>query len=113
MHRGWACVPKRTLIISTLLLAPTLCFHAAGLSKTGAPKPGEPSDPKARKTYADAYAWLQRGAKLEAVDSFRKANKQDGGHCSECLNQAYTLANSIGDYKDAADIARLVAACTD
>ena len=58
MYQGWACVPKRTLIVSTLLLAPTLCFHAAGQSKTGAPKPGEPTEPKARKTYADAYAWL-------------------------------------------------------
>src|SRR5580692_76977 len=65
-----------------------------------------PLTPKRARPMRTPLRGSQEGATLEAVDSFRKANKQDSGHCSECLNRAYTLASSIGDYKDAADIAR-------
>jgi thiol-disulfide isomerase/thioredoxin/Tfp pilus assembly protein PilF len=71
-----------------------------------APKSGEPTDPKARSTYNEALGWLKKGDKALALSEFRKANKQDGGHCAECLRRAYSLANSIGAYKDAADVAR-------
>jgi len=79
---------------------------AAGLSATDAPKPGEPTDPKAQKTFAQAIDWQNHGQKAFALDSFRKANKQDGGHCSECLRRAYTLAVGLGAYQDAEEIAR-------
>ena len=79
-----------------------------------APKPGEPTNPKARKTYDGAIAWQKQRAYSLAIGDFRKANQQDGGHCSECLRRAYSLALEIGAYKDAADIARerLAAAST-
>jgi thiol-disulfide isomerase/thioredoxin len=73
---------------------------------TGKPKPGEPTDPKARKTFADAAQWQQKNANRMAVDEYRKANKQDGGHCTECLSRAYTLAMEAGDYKDAESVAQ-------
>jgi thiol-disulfide isomerase/thioredoxin len=41
-----------------------------------------------------------------ALDDYRKANKQDGGHCTECLSRAYSLAMKVGAYKDAESIAR-------
>ena len=69
-------------------------------------KPGEPTDPKAMKTYASALDWERHGKNDAALDDFRKANKQDGGHCWECLNRAYALANKLGAYKDAVEIAR-------
>jgi thiol-disulfide isomerase/thioredoxin len=69
-------------------------------------KPGEPTDPKARKTYATAIDWEKARDYNEAMDSFLKANKQDGGHCFECLRRANTLAVKLDAYKDAVEIAR-------
>jgi thiol-disulfide isomerase/thioredoxin len=92
----------------------------AGIRASGAPGPeppkaGEPTDPKARKTFAGAVDYEKHGNRAIAVDEFRKANKQDGGHCVACLNRAFALANEIGDLKDAEGIARdsLAQATTD
>jgi thioredoxin-like negative regulator of GroEL len=82
------------------------CLYAIDALKTDAPKQGDPTDPKAKKTFAEAIDWLKHGDKRVAMDTFRKANKQDGGHCSECLRRAQTIANEIGAYKDAQDILR-------
>jgi hypothetical protein len=41
-----------------------------------------------------------------ALDDFRKANKQDGGQCWECLIRAYNLAIKTGAYKDAMTLRR-------
>jgi thiol-disulfide isomerase/thioredoxin len=93
-------------------------MHAAQESGTGVPgtesakagaeitKPGEPTDPKARKTYASAIDWEKHRNYGSAMDDFRKANKQDGGHCPECLHRAYLLARQIGAFKEEAEIAR-------
>jgi thiol-disulfide isomerase/thioredoxin len=62
---------------------------------------GGPNDPKARKTADDAAALARRGFKEAAADEYRKANKQDGGRCTTCLNRAYKLALESGDYKTA------------
>ena len=82
----------------------------AEASRAGAnpdvPKPGEPTDPKARKTFEGAIDWEKRRAYNEALEDFRKANKQDGGHCMECLVRAYKLAIKLGAYKDAEQVAR-------
>ena len=84
---------------------------AAGLpllaaSQIPATSSGEPMNPKAQKTFADAVEWQKKGYKLQAVDLFRKANKQDGGHCTECLSRAYKLALEVGDNKTAEAILR-------
>lgn len=73
---------------------------------TDGSKPGQPTDPKARKTYAAAIDWEKARDYNEALDSFLKANKQDGGHCFECLRRANTLAVKLDAYKDAVEIAR-------
>ncbi|MGO9338679.1 MAG: redoxin domain-containing protein [Terracidiphilus sp.] len=73
---------------------------------TDASKLGEPTDPKARKTYATALDWEKAHDYNEALDSFLKANRQDGGHCFECLRRANTLAVKLDAYKDAVEIAR-------
>ena len=90
--------------------APNLDTPKADLSKPNAAaegvKAGEPTDPKARKTYATAIDWEKQRDYNEALDSFLKANKQDGGHCFDCLRRANSLAVKLGAYKDAVDIAR-------
>jgi thiol-disulfide isomerase/thioredoxin len=95
----------RSSLIAIALVGPAFPLRAADAPKSDTSKPGEPMDPKARKTYQSALDWLKAGRRDEAIDSFRKAAKQDG-HCTECLRQAYSLANTIGHYKDAEQIAR-------
>jgi thiol-disulfide isomerase/thioredoxin len=68
--------------------------------------PGEPTDSKARKTFATALELERKGQSVFALDGFRKANKQDGGHCAECLHRAYANADRASAYKDAEQIAR-------
>ena len=71
-----------------------------------ASRQGEPTDPKVRKTFASAIDEEKHDHDAAALDDFRKANKQDGGHCWECLRRAYSLAAKLGAYKDAVEIAR-------
>ncbi len=83
-------------------LAIAAALLAACIAARGAPdqaKPGEPTDSKARKTFAEAIDWQNHGDKAAALDDFRKANKQDGGHCAQCLSRAYFLAQQLNDYK--------------
>jgi thiol-disulfide isomerase/thioredoxin len=78
----------------------------SGFKAGDAPKPGEPTDPKARKTYASALDWEQHRAYESAIGDYRKANKQDGGNCFGCMSRAFRLAFQSGAFKDAAEIAR-------
>jgi thiol-disulfide isomerase/thioredoxin len=81
-------------------------LHASDGPKDAAPKPGEPTEVKARKTFEEAIEFQKRGMKEAAVEDFRKANKQDGGPCPECMRRAYMLAVGMGEYKEAEDTAR-------
>lgn len=92
------------LFLSAAILVSTSGLHAA--DKAGAPKPGEPTDPKARKTFASAQAWERVHNRRAAIDAYRKANRQDGGHCTECLRRGFFKAIDIGDNKLAAEVAR-------
>jgi thiol-disulfide isomerase/thioredoxin len=102
---------KGRFAILFLLLAAGPGLHAAGAPKndppkSDAPKPGEPTDPKARKTFASAQEWENHHNYEAAMDDYRKANKQDGGHCPACLGHAYLIARQIGSFKDEEEIAR-------
>ncbi|WP_348264895.1 redoxin domain-containing protein [Telmatobacter sp. DSM 110680] len=101
-------------LLAVALLGTFANLYALDAAKPDAPKPGMPTDPKAMKTYKDAIDWLKIGKRGEAIDSLRKAARQDG-HCTECLRQAYSLATSTGQYKEAEEIARewLTIAATD
>jgi thiol-disulfide isomerase/thioredoxin len=69
-------------------------------------KPSGTTDPKAIKTYASALDWEKHRDYNEALDSFIKANKQDGGHCIDCLHRAYNLSIKLDAYKNTVEIAR-------
>lgn len=76
------------------------------VSQTLAPSHGEPTEPKAEKTFAGAVESQKQRFMPQAIDAFRKANMQDGGHCTQCLYRAYALAIEIGDYKTAEAVLR-------
>ena len=65
-----------------------------------------PANPKAQKTFNEAKDWLRQRQYGSAVDSFKKADKQDGGHCEDCAWQIVTYGIKIGDYKDADEAAQ-------
>ncbi len=60
-----------------------------------------PSDPKAQKTYKEALSYLREHKIESALDNFKKANKQDGGHCLACLKKIITYAVELRDWKSA------------
>jgi thiol-disulfide isomerase/thioredoxin len=91
--------------ITSLLLGAGLTA-AAIENPSAAPKPGEPTNLKARKTWDNALDWERHGVWRAAMSDYRKANQQDGGHCTTCLKRAYRLAVKTGEYKDAEAIAR-------
>ncbi len=63
--------------------------------------PDGPTDAKAQKTYQDALKLLQERREDWALDSFKKADKQDGGHCRACQKQMIKYGERLGDWKAA------------
>ncbi len=100
--------PTRRFLIAALVFCfiSTAGFPVRGTSQAPASPPSEPINPKAQKTFASAVEWQKKGNKPEAIDSFRKANAQDGGRCGQCLSRAYAIALEIGDYKTAEAVLR-------
>ncbi len=81
-----------------------LCVLAASGAQA---QSGEgPTDAKAQKSYAEAENWLKEHKGSAALDSFRKADKQDGGHCRACQQQIIKLGLSVGGYKAADEAAQ-------
>jgi len=83
------------VVFATVLLA---------VIDAGAQEGRGPSDPKAQKTYQEALEWAHRGAYGAAIDSLKKADKQDGEHCEACAHRIIEYGLKVGDFK-AADAA--------
>lgn len=60
-----------------------------------------PTDEKARKTYEKALKSLREHNKESALDGFKKADKQDGGHCLACQRQMIKYGTELGEWKTA------------
>ena len=91
---------KSTIRLRSITLA-SLCLLSASALLPAQNNAGGPNDPKALKTFNEAAEWERQGNKEAAADQYRKANRQDSGHCATCLNRAYRLALESGDYKTA------------
>ena len=89
------------LILAACVTLPAICSP-----QENAPKPGEPSGARARKSFEEAQQLQRQHAFPAAIDSYRKADKQDGGRCRLCLQRAYNLATDFGDFKSAEDTGR-------
>ena len=63
-----------------------------------APQKG-PTDPKAQKTFAEAQTLSREHKFAFALEGFRKADKQDGGHCIPCELEAWKAARMAQDFK--------------
>lgn len=60
-----------------------------------------PTSEKAQKTYKEAEDYLHRRMTGAALDSFKKADKQDGGHCADCQAKMIKYGVELGDWKTA------------
>lgn len=62
---------------------------------------GLPSNEKAQKTYQDALKHLQKHEDENALEAFKKADKQDGGRCRACQVRVVKYATELHDWKAA------------
>lgn len=60
-----------------------------------------PTSEKARKTYNQGLEYLNKHQHGLALDSFKKADKQDGGHCLGCQRKILKYAVELHDWKSA------------
>lgn len=83
---------------------PALVFVSALslVSILSAQEPNQgPSSDKAKKSYAQGLQDLHDRKTEFALDEFKKADKQDGGHCPACEKQMIKLAMQFEDWKTA------------
>src|SRR5580704_2280636 len=81
------------LTIATIVCA---CLAIPALAQTT----GEgPSNEKAQKTYKEAHQYLHQRDYQAALDSFKKADKQDDGHCRACQKEMIKYGAELGDWK--------------
>jgi thiol-disulfide isomerase/thioredoxin len=60
-----------------------------------------PADEKAKKTYKEAFEFLKQRRPEAALDNFKKADKQDGGHCLACQQQMIKYGVELHEWKTA------------
>jgi thiol-disulfide isomerase/thioredoxin len=85
---------------TTLVLA---CFFAPVLAPECLAQEisAGPTDPKARKTYEKALKYLHERNAQSAFDEFKKADKQDGGHCVDCRIKMIGYGIQFAEWKTA------------
>ena len=84
----------------TLVLACSFTFLLAPACSAQEKSEG-PTDPKARKTYEKALKYLHEHNTQSAFDEFKKADKQDGGHCVDCQIKMISYGVQLAEWKTA------------
>jgi thiol-disulfide isomerase/thioredoxin len=82
----------RHVSVALLLACTVLPLH--GQDQTEGPQ-----DPKAQKTYKEALDYLRQHKIEAALDNFKKADKQDGGHCLACQKKMIKYGTELGEWK--------------
>ncbi|HEY2461826.1 MAG TPA: hypothetical protein VGI16_13530 [Candidatus Acidoferrum sp.] len=77
----------------SLLVVLTLATSAAPQTQDG------PTNDKAKKSYAEALQALKDRRPDFALDDFKKADKQEGGHCIACEKQMIKYGAELEDWK--------------
>lgn len=76
------------------------------LASTAWPLPAQvnaegPTNEKAQKTYREALDYLKKHMIEAALDQFKKADKQDGGHCLPCQQKMVKYGLELREWKTA------------
>lgn len=77
-----------------------IVFAAAAPLSAQTSAPG-PTSEKAQKTYKEALYYLHQHMVGPALESFKKADKQDGGHCAACHERMIKYGLELQDWKTA------------
>jgi thiol-disulfide isomerase/thioredoxin len=80
-------------MISACLMAPVLAQDKDKIDG--------PANEKAQKTFKEAHQALHEHRTDFALDDFKKADKQDDGHCHACQEKMVTLGIELGEWKTA------------
>jgi peroxiredoxin/Tfp pilus assembly protein PilF len=83
------------------LIGIILALACAVTSLSAQDKTEGPTSEKARKTYNEGLEYVHQRARGSALDSFKKADKQDGGHCTACQQKMIKYGVELGDWKAA------------
>ena len=83
---------------STIAAVVCACLAIPLLAQTASEGP---SNEKAQKTYKEAQQYLHQREYQAALDSFKKADKQDDGHCRACQKEMIKYGAELGDWKTA------------
>jgi thiol-disulfide isomerase/thioredoxin len=75
-----------------------ICALTCGLVQAQEKTDG-PTNEKAQKTYQEGLRYLHDREKIQAFESFKKADKQDGGHCVACQKQVIKFGVELEDWK--------------
>ena len=83
-----------------------VCILSPARAQTADVKPTDvkPTDEKALKTYNRAVQLMSEHMQAAALGEFKKADRQDGGHCYACQKQMIRLGSEFDDWK-AVDLA--------
>ncbi len=82
-------------LVIVLLLACSAAPQAAQEKAEG------PLDPKAAKSYEEGLKALKIHRTDEALEKFKKADKQEGGHCRACQKMMIKYGAELGEWKTA------------
>ncbi|HWX53796.1 MAG TPA: redoxin domain-containing protein [Verrucomicrobiae bacterium] len=83
----------------SVLLCMLVAFTVAPL--LAQTNPEGPTDEKAQKTYREALELLKQRRTDFALDNFKKADKQDGGHCLACQKKMVKYGLELQEWKTA------------
>ena len=83
-------------LVRACLILPLLVFPAIAQESASGP-----TNEKAQKTFKEAWDYVHQHKREFALDSFKKADKQDGGHCTACQKQMVNYGIELGDWKTA------------
>ncbi|HWZ96212.1 MAG TPA: TlpA disulfide reductase family protein [Candidatus Dormibacteraeota bacterium] len=83
--------PSLICLVLTIFVCPVLAQD----------KTDGPTDEKAKKTYERALEEVKEHKAEFALDDFKKADKQDGGHCKACEKQMVKYGIQYGEWKTA------------
>src|SRR5271154_1349317 len=86
---------RRLVPALVLILALACALSPAGAQSNDV----KPTDEKALKTYNAAVELMREKMQAAALGEFKKADKQDGGHCYACQRQMIRLGSEFDDWK--------------
>jgi thiol-disulfide isomerase/thioredoxin len=92
----------RKIAIGTVLL----CGLCGAVPAAAQQAPAGPTNPKAQKTYKEAVGYAQHHLDGQALDGFKKADKQDGGQCAACQSMVVKYGVEMQDWNAATQAAQ-------